>query len=87
MRGEFIRFGLAKWRVLTGILQIIGALGLGLGIKYSSLGVLASFGLAILMLLGFITRLRINDGISETAPSLLLMFLTMYLSYYNYMLL
>lgn len=87
MREEFMRFELAKWRILTGILQLLGALGLAFGIYYSSLGALASFGLAILMLLGFITRLRINDGILQAAPSLLLMFLNMYLCYYNYMLL
>ena len=87
MKEEFIRFGLAKWRVLTGILQLIGAFGLGFGIYYSGIGALASLGLAILMLMGFITRLRINDGILQAAPSLLLMFLNMYLCYYNYMLL
>jgi len=82
-----MRFGLAKWRILTGILQLIGALGLAFGICHHSLGALASFGLAILMLLGFITRLRIKDNVLQAAPSLLLLFLNMYLCYYNYMLL
>ncbi len=87
MREEFMRFGLAKWRILTGVLQLIGAFGLALGIYFVSLGALASFGLAILMFLGFVTRLRIKDNILQAAPSLLLMFLNLYLCYYNYMLL
>lgn len=85
MRKEFIRFGLTKWRVLTGVLQVLGALGLAFGIFYATLAVTAAFGLALLMLLGFITRIRIKDGILESAPAFGLMLLNMYLCYRNFL--
>ncbi|MGB3776166.1 MAG: DoxX family protein [Leeuwenhoekiella sp.] len=84
MKEEFIRFGLKKWRVLTAILQIIGALGLALGIFFHIIGAFAAAGLALLMLLGFITRLKVNDSIQESLPALLLMVLNIYLSYGNF---
>jgi len=37
MKNEFIRFGLAKRRNLTGMLQILGGLGLVIGFFYSPL--------------------------------------------------
>lgn len=85
MKKEFKRFGLNKWRILAGVFQLIGALGLVLGVFYSLLlGAIAALGLALLMLLGFITRLRIKDGILESAPALIFMFLNLYLSYCNF---
>ncbi len=87
MQQEFIRFGLEKWRVFTGILQILGALGLAIGVKISMIGAIAALGLALLMFLGFLTRLKINDGIKASAPSFILMLLNAYLSYCNFQLL
>lgn len=82
MDKEFRRFGLTTTqRKLTGVLQILGASGLLLGLFYPKIGFAASLGLSILMLLGFIVRLRIKDSFLESAPSFIFMLLNAYLAY------
>ena len=67
---EFTRYGLAQFRVLTGILQLLGATGLVLGLWWPLIGLLASTGLALQMLCGFAVRLKIRDGALRSAPAL-----------------
>ena len=87
MANEFIRFGLNKQkRLLTGYLQILGALGLAFGYFYSAdLVFIASAGLTLLMLLGFAIRIKIKDSISQSLPALLVAFLNLYIciGYYD----
>lgn len=67
---EFERYGLPKYRKLTGYLQIIGAVGLLIGLYFSPLLLLlASIGLCILMLSGFIVRIKIRDNFIKSSPS------------------
>ena len=73
MREEFERFGLARFRRATGALEVLGGAGLLVGLLRAEVLVLASGGLALLMLLGVITRVRVRDGVLETLPALLLM--------------
>lgn len=82
---EFKRYGLRKYRKLTGILQVAGALALLIGLWYKPLALLGSLGLSILMVLGFITRIRIRDSFIKTAPSLFfaLINLTIFLILFN----
>jgi len=71
IKSEFKRFGLKKYRVIIGYLQLIGALGLFFGYSYSLiLQAAAALGLAILMLMGFIVRIKIRDTINQCIPSL-----------------
>lgn len=70
MRREFARYGLAKWRTLTGGLQLTGAFGLVVGFRVPEVGCLAAGGLAALMILGFLVRLRIRDGWLRASPAL-----------------
>lgn len=74
---EFIRFGLSKFRVLTGILQLVGALGLFAGLFNKELLLLSSLGLSLLMLLGFLTRIKIGDGILLSLPSFIFLILNL----------
>lgn len=67
---EFRRYGLAKFRVLTGTLQILGAIGLLIGLWLPWVGIFASGGLALQMLLGFGVRLSIRDPIHLCLPAL-----------------
>ncbi|WP_045474202.1 DoxX family protein [Winogradskyella sp. PG-2] len=72
MKDEFVRFGLEKQRILTGYLQLFGALGLIFGYLFFPLLIfIASVGLAILMFLGFAVRLKIKDSLLESLPSLI----------------
>ena len=87
MTDEFIRFGLNKQkRLLTGYLQILGALGLLFGYFFSNhLVFSAAAGLTLLMLLGFAIRIKIKDSISQSIPSLIVAFLNFYIciGYYH----
>ncbi|MBJ2174402.1 DoxX family protein [Aureibaculum sp. A20] len=84
---EFIRFGMNKTiRLLTGYLQLIGAIGLVVGyFCLPDLVFIASAGLTLLMLLGFAVRIKIKDSILESSPSLIFAALNLYIcvAYYS----
>jgi hypothetical protein len=85
MKNEFIRFRLSKWRITTGILQLLGAIGLLTGFWYSPfLSAISAFGLFLLMVLGFTVRIRIKDTLLASSPALFYAFLNLYLSIYYY---
>jgi len=66
-------------RILTGILQLSGAVGLMIGSFIPLLGLMASVGLTLMMVVAFAVRIKIKDGPKETAPSLIFAFLNAYL--------
>jgi uncharacterized membrane protein YphA (DoxX/SURF4 family) len=70
---EFERFGLARFRVLTGVLEFLGGAGLLIGLRHPPRLFLPATGLALLMLLGVGVRLKMRDGPPLTSPALLLM--------------
>jgi len=70
MAREFERYGLTKFRVTTGVLQLLGAAGLLIGFLVPLAGALASGGLATQMLLGFGVRLKIRDRFIQYLPAL-----------------
>jgi hypothetical protein len=69
---EFERFGLSRWRVLTGVLEVLGGLGLLVGLRVPSLQRAAALGLCLLMVLGVAARVRSRDTLWQLAPALLL---------------
>jgi hypothetical protein len=81
MADEFIRFGLdRKRRLLTGYLQLLGALGLLLGYSFSAkLAFAASAGLSLLMLFGFAVRIKIKDSLLQSLPSLVFALINLYI--------
>lgn len=70
MRAEFVRYGLGKLRVMTGVLELAGALGLLVGILFPPIALLASFGLFLLMTLGFLVRMKIGDTLLQSLPAI-----------------
>ena len=74
MREEFERFGLARYRLATGVLEVFGGAGLLVGLVRVEVLIVASAGLAFLMFLGVLTRLRVKDPIVEIVPAALLLF-------------
>ena len=70
MEKEFIRFGLKAFRILTGALELLGGLGLIVGLKYPVIAALASIGLTLLMFLGILARIRIRDRLSQCLPAI-----------------
>ena len=87
MKSEFKRFQLEKLGLLVVVLEILGAVGLLIGFWVSKpLLLLASGGLALLMLLGLIVRFRLKDSLWISLPALFYMLLNGYIfiagSYY-----
>ena len=79
MESEFNRYGLSRYRKLTGVLEILGAVGLLAGILNPVLGVLAAAGLSLLMLAGLGVRVRIGDGLLRSFPALMYLLLNLYI--------
>jgi len=69
MRAEFLRYRLARFRVLTGVLQLLGAGGLVAGLWWTPIGVAAAAGLTLLMALGVGARRRIRDPWPQQVPA------------------
>lgn len=79
MKEEFVRFGLAKFGTLTAVLEISGGTGLLVGLLVPPLLLLASGGLAILMLLGVGTRLKVGDPLVVILPAFFFFLLNSYI--------
>lgn len=79
MKNEFKRFGLEKLGLMTIVLEIIGALGLLVGLKFNSLLMISSLGLALLMFAGLIVRIRLKDSLWISLPAFFFMALNAYI--------
>ncbi len=77
MRLEFKRYGLEKFRIANGYLQILGGTSLLAGIYYLPLALISSFCLFLLMMCGFIVRIKIKDGLIKSFPALFYMLLNL----------
>lgn len=85
MKSEFIRFGYDRKRMLTGYLQILGAIGLLIGFWISPpLAFLAATGLTFMMLFGLGIRLKIRDSLFASSPALFYAVLNLYLSFHYF---
>jgi|TARA_B110000483_G_C18141059_1_gene521473 hypothetical protein len=79
MKSEFKRFGLEKFGLIIIASQFLGALGLLVGLKFNLILMISSFGLALLMLSGFIVRMKLKDNIWISLPALFYMGLNAYI--------
>ena len=83
MKQEFLRFKLSETqRKITGILQMVAAVALLFSFISPISGVIATAGLTIQMLLGFMVRIRIKDSIMLSLPSFVFMIVNSYLFVY-----
>jgi len=79
---EFERYGLPSFRKMIGALQLLGGVGLIVGMVCSTtLQLYAAFGLSVLMFLGFLVRIKIKDAFLLAAPSLFYALLNAYICY------
>ena len=79
MKKEFKRFGLEKIGLLTIGLELMGATGLIVGLKFNPILVVSSLGLALLMLVGLVVRIRLKDSIWISLPAFFYMGLNAYI--------
>lgn len=75
MKLEFKRFGLEKFGALVAMLEILGALGLLLGISLPLILLISSGGLTILMFLGVLVRIKMKDSLLVSTPAAVYMLL------------
>ena len=75
MKREFERFNLKKFGLLVILFEILGAIGLLVGMYFKLILLISSGGLALLMFLGVVTRLKVKDSLRVTLPALFFMFL------------
>ena len=81
MKGEFKRFKLEKLGLFTIVLEFLGASGLLVGLLFKPLILLSSGGLALLMLIGLIVRIKLRDSLWVSLPALFYMGLNAYIFY------
>jgi len=79
MEEEFTRYGLSRFRRLTGALEVLGGAGLLVGLLVTEIMLLASGGLALLMVLGVIARVRVRDPLLEMLPALVLLVMNVFI--------
>lgn len=79
MKSEFIRFGLSRIGTLTACLEILGGVGLLVGLMMNYLLPIASGGLALLMFFGVFVRLRVKDNLGALLPALFFLGLNSYI--------
>ena len=77
---EFERFGLTKFRVLTGVLEVCGGVGLLVGLRSALILWMAATGLTMLMALGVGVRVRLRDSVWQTLPALALFIVNGYVA-------
>ena len=75
MVAEFERFQVARFRVLTGLLEILGGAGVLSGLLIPWIGVISSLGLSILMAMGVVARRRVGDSWVQCFPAFFFMVL------------
>ena len=80
MKAEFIRYKLFKYRELTGWLEILGGLGQVIGFFYTPLLFFSSTGLACLMFMGILVRVRSKDKFWSITPAFGLMIVNIYVA-------
>ncbi len=79
MKSEFKRFGLEKAGGLTAVLELLGAVGLLVGLKVHFILLISAGGLALLMFLGFVIRIKVKDSLWVSLPALFFMILNAYI--------
>lgn len=81
MKNEFKRFDLNKLGIFIIILEILGAFGLLVGLFFKPIMLISSGGLALLMFLGLIIRIKSKDSFMVSLPAIFYMILNGYIFY------
>ena len=81
MKNEFKRFGLERAGTLTAVLELLGAVGLLVGLKIHLVLLISAGGLTVLMLLGVAVRANVKDSLWISLPALFFMILNFFIFY------
>ncbi|MDP4821292.1 MAG: DoxX family protein, partial [Saprospiraceae bacterium] len=73
------RFGLEKLGTFIAILELLGALGLLVGLKFVPILLISAGGLAVLMFFGIIVMIKVKDSLWVSLPAIFFMLLNAYI--------
>jgi len=79
---EYERWGFKSQRIILGCCQLLGGLGLLVGLKFAPLLTITSFLLLCMMITAVFVRIRIKERIIRILPALLYLVLT-FVIFYN----
>ena len=82
MVSEFDQFGLPNLRKVTGLLELLGAVGLIVGYLMPPLVIAASGGLALLMACGLAVRYRSGSSLQDSLAALVMLLINLYICLY-----
>ncbi|MDA0378574.1 MAG: DoxX family protein [Bacteroidetes bacterium] len=85
MKAEFERFGVAHFRIVIGILELMGGVGLLVGLLVPLLGALAATGICLLMASVVVQRIQQGDSLAEMAPAGTFTVVALWLASYGYL--
>ena len=84
MKLEFERYGLRRYRKITGFFELLGGVGSTVGLFFPIIYQISTLGLSILMIMGLIVRIRLKDRLMEALPALILAALNSYLFFLSF---
>tara|TARA_B110000483_G_C18165408_1_gene531065 strand:- start:716 stop:1054 length:339 start_codon:yes stop_codon:yes gene_type:complete len=67
---EYARWGYSNYRVLLGCMQLLGGIGLLIGITNSILLSVVSFLLTLMMIIAVFVRVKIKDSLINMFPAI-----------------
>ena len=79
MQEEFKRFGLEQLRTFTGIVQLLGGIGLLVGLKLPFALRFSAAGIVLLMIAGLIVRFKVGDSWLLSLPAFAYFLLNTYI--------
>lgn len=80
----FDHFGLPQWfRIVTGVFEWIGAVGMIVGIWYPMLALLSGIWLAIIMFFAILAHIRAKDPIAQSGMPAILLVLSIVVALLN----
>lgn len=80
----FNHFGLPQWfRIVTGVFEWIGALGMIAGIWFQQIAFISGIWLAIIMFFAIITHIRAKDPLLQNMMPALLLILSAFIALIN----
>ena len=79
---EYERWGFKNQRIILGCCQLLGGVGLLVGLKVPPLLTITSFLLLCMMISAVFVRIRINERIIRILPAILYLVLT-FVIFYN----
>lgn len=85
MKNEFVRFGLGQYALLTIVFEIVGALGILIGLfwKIKLLLLISAIGLTVMMFLGILVRIKVKDSLFVILPAFFFFVLNAYIAWYS----